>query len=91
MLVQKISHLEEYCYEQSPVCKRSKLTSINGFLGLSNMSSGIENEFIDEAGRHSSKYWTEPINLYEKKQSFGNTNFFVRNKRIYAHTNSAHN
>jgi len=56
--------------------KEVKLTSINGFLGLSNMSAGIENEFIDEAGRHSSKYGTKPINLYKKKQSSGNTAFF---------------
>jgi len=76
---------------QSPVCKRSKLTSINGFLGLSYMSSGIENEFIDEAGSYSSKYWTKPINLYEKKQSSGNTAFFVRKKCINADTNSSHN
>jgi len=91
MLVQKISHLEEYFYMQSAVCKSSKLTSINGFLGLSNMSSGIENEFIDEAGRHSSKDRTKPINLYEKKRSSGNTAFFVRKKCIDACNNSTCN
>jgi len=78
MLVQKISHLEDYFYMQSAVCKRSKLTSIDGFLGLSNMSSWIENEFIDETGCHSSKYWTKPINLHKKKQSSGNTAFFCK-------------
>jgi uncharacterized GH25 family protein len=56
------------------------------------MSSGIENEFIDEAGRHSSKYWTKPINLYEKKQSSDNTAFFfVKKKSMDAHINSSHN
>jgi hypothetical protein len=55
------------------------------------MSSGIENEFIDEARCHSSKYWTKPINLFEKKQTSGNTAFFVRKKCMDADTNSSQN
>lgn len=64
--IQKFPHLVlTILYATSPVYNISKQTSVNGFLGLSNVSSWIKNKFIDETRHHSSKHWTKPINLHQ--------------------------
>jgi hypothetical protein len=66
----------------SPVRNTTKQTSINGFLGLSNVSSWIKNKFIDETRHHSSKHWTKPINLHQNKQNISVTLWYFCKKQV---------